>query len=479
MITSRRLIRDSSIIFLTASLASFGIRSSSAWSSQSSQVSQPDVQTRSHHGDHQAELDARIVQLFSNNKCDEVNQVVNLDDVVRFRPNIIAIIAFCTESRESSEKFFQIAELKDPQGDLVLVLHALRVWKTNPEASNPLWQKVLMLGRNPFLVQMAHEYMNGTIGKGDWIENLTLKKFTIYGDLEFGGTHASNAKHPNFPRQSGAPSIGHEIRFNFIGQVWKRFGSIAGVYHFSQDRYYQYQRGNVQKNIFEVPLTIREGGNEDLVFKPFGLITAVGNALYNTNYGLAVLGIIYRQEYKQSVQGKVWQESLHPASLQNQSGSHFRFDYSYDFFPPFWLIRTGFFVEHGAADRDVVQDSLGQDSIGAAITNSHSDAGFNFSVQRSFKLFSLGFESNFSFRQNSDHSTYVSPVTGQYVSKTRQDFEIQIRPQFILPVMPFVQLLAWFEWHQIQSNLGTTDYANYNYLNQSVGLSLKAFMSNY
>jgi hypothetical protein len=87
------------------------------------------------------EFEAKIVDLFSQNRCDEVREMVAPYDVKNFRGNILAIAAYCQPAGEDPEELFSLAEAKVPSGDLILVLHAKYRYKKDPEARSRFGRK--------------------------------------------------------------------------------------------------------------------------------------------------------------------------------------------------------------------------------------------------------------------------------------------------------------------------------------------------
>ena len=100
-------------------------------------------------------------------------------------------------------------------------------------------------------------------------------------------------------------------------------------------------------------------------------------------------------------------------------------------------------------------------------------------MQHDLKWFAPGITTRFVSRQDSDASVYANKVSGQEVSKRRQDYELAIRPNLTVPLFPYTQLVVWYEWDRIYSNMTSVDYLDRGYLNQSVGFSLRAALSNY
>ncbi|MBI3555739.1 MAG: hypothetical protein HY074_05715 [Deltaproteobacteria bacterium] len=170
------------------------------------------------------------------------------------------------------------------------------------------------------------------------------------------------------------------------------------------------------------------------------------------------------------MQGLIFFDKLAPSALRAQQGEHFRFEYSWEFFPPAWTFKSLISIEHVDAENDAI-------SVG--IPNSHTDMGLALGMQYDFKLFTLAFNPKIVYRKDSSVSNYTSPIDGSQVAKGRADTLVTLQPMITVPIVPYLQLMAWYQWERIYSNIGPTDYTDRNYLNQSVAVATKVFLSNY
>lgn len=420
------------------------------------------------------EFEARIVELFSTDRCPEVLKMVKPEHFEKLRPNLIAIVASCEPLTNASfaESLFSDAETKDPTGDLVWVLHARYRSRRNLKEAEPLWQKVLMYARNPFLRRMAEEYFKGNID-----EDLSLNlqdKITFYGSFQAGLSHESNPQNWASLTQTDYPAEKWALNdsANLSAQRWFHFGSIAGNYALNDNHYLGARLANYLENDFEMPIALRVGANQDLVFKPFGMYANRGGKKDQTNVGLGVSGVSYEREYKQFVQGSIYSDAIFNDSLHDEEGTHYRFEYSWEFFPPRWFFRTLFFMEHVATDKD-------HRGVDNTITTSHTDFGLKLKGQYDFGWATVGFTPEFVSRLNSSSSAYISPISGQWISERRKDNQLVLTGSLAVPIVPYLQLYMWYSWNRVFSNVGPEDYTNKNKLDQTIGMALRTYWSSY
>ncbi|MBI3543807.1 MAG: TonB-dependent receptor [Deltaproteobacteria bacterium] len=413
-----------------------------------------------------AEFQARILSHYEAGRCDLVHRMVPPEARAQLRPNILAVAAYCEPPGADAEKMFARAEAADPTGDLIALLHAKSRWKKDPVSAEPLFRKVLMLARNPFMVRMAQEYLSGRIEQDSAI---SLSPVTYYGDVAVGADYEANPRHPEFVYSTARPSPGARADALMNAQRWVPWGSLGASYRFGERTHFAAHEFDLLEHELEARAAARVGPREDLSARLLGSYSSLGGHVLGTTYGGSVSGAIYRPDYKQSVQGMLYIEHLAPSFLAPQEGKHFRFEYAWEFFPPDWLVKFLGSFEHVEASHD---------TITTGITYSHNDVGVEFSVQHDFKLFMLAFSPKTVLRTDADVSSFQSPQ-GQAVTKRRNDYLVSLTPTLIIPLLPYLQLNAWYEWYRVFSNIGPNDYVDRNFQNQTVGVALKAYLSSY
>jgi hypothetical protein len=418
-----------------------------------------------------AETQTQIVKLFSSDQCLKVREIIQVSQVDQLRPNVMAIVAYCEIPGIDSLAIFLKAEALNPAGDLIYTLHAKYVWKKDPLAASQLWKKVLMLARNPYLVAMAEEYLAGMV-KDD--KPISLKSTTYFVSVIAGGGTESNVKPVELAYASNvsSPEVGAHARANV--QYWLPFGSLSANYFLDVNQSPSAIRYNLLSQEIDIPLAFHAGKNEDIAFRPIGGLTTLGGQPFKSKIGIGVVGIIYRPDYKQSIQGLFYSDHLSIQEIQGEDADHFHFDSTWEFYPKDWILRAVFSIEHATAENTTDYAGYSGD-----FNNSHTDIGVLASLQKSFLTFTLAFESNLSLRLDSSTSRYALRSTGEIVKTSRIDTDLSFKPSITIPIFPDIQLYGWYEWDQVTSNIGPNDYTNRNFSDQILGLALKANWSSY
>lgn len=418
-----------------------------------------------------ASTQSRIVELFTADNCIAVRDLVKAKEVFGLRPNIMAIVAYCEIPGVDSLVLFQKAEELDPVGDLIFTLHAKYVWKKDPAAAEPLWQRVLMLARNPYLSAMAREYLAGMI-KED--KPLSLQKTTFFASLMAGGSAESNARPEElaYAPNASSPTINVEARLN--AQRWFPFGSIAANYFLDVEQRPSVDQYSLISHQVDLPISVHVGRNEDIVFRPIGGFTNLNGLPFKSYAGIGVLGIIYRADYKQSIQGLFYSDHISIPQIAGEDAEHYHFDYSWEFYPRGWIVTTQLEIEHASAD-----DTTDYAGIPGTFNNSHTDTVFDFKLQKELGILTFGLVGKAGLRLDSGTSRYAIRSSGVIVKTSRIDTQTVLKPSLTIPIFPYVQLYAWYEWNRIFSNIGPDDYIDRNFSNQTVGLALKTYLSSY
>lgn len=414
------------------------------------------------------DLQWQLVKYFSAERCDLVRALTRKKNYGKLRPNVRAIVAFCEPRDVNPETLFASAEKEDPTGDLVLVLHAKYIWKRDHQAAKPLWEKVLKLARNRSLKAMAERYLSDQVSK-DEILHLNALSWQLKAQL--GGGFETNPTLPLSPEPAvKSPQAFSDLRLQGGAQRWYSFGSISADYEGSYQRYLATPNLSLFANQLELPVSLRLGTYEDLVLRPFYGVSLAGSRTFGTRYGAGVMGVAYRPDYKQSVQGSVFSERLRFAALKPEEGTHYRFDYDWEFFPDLWIYRLRAFMEHVRAINDF--------NNGTNLKFAHTDVGAEFDVKRILR--GVTFETGIwaTMRLDSLASDYVSPTLGR-VQYRRNDLTLGFRPAFTLPLVDEVSLNVSYEIVNTFSPTRSAYYADYNKLDQTAGVLLSTEFSNY
>ena len=212
------------------------------------------------------ELEARLVDLFSNHRCPEIAEILPLDQIPFLRPNIQAVVASCGLPGIDSEVLFLEAEKRNPSGDLIAVLHARYRSRVNPPSATVLWEKVLEIARHPFLRKMAIEYLSGITDATEDADFSLNSKYTYFGNLRVGGGRQSNPKDPVNPPPATRSSDFSQLTADFSVQRWLNFGSLAATLDVSHSKYFSVSELDALNTSLELPFSIHAGTYEDIIF---------------------------------------------------------------------------------------------------------------------------------------------------------------------------------------------------------------------
>ena len=417
------------------------------------------------------ELQERILDYFSENDCEKIKTSVNPSQYSDLRPLVLAVLAYCSPTGQDPEKLFETAEHLDPSSDTIVVLHARYRWKLDPTSSEALWQKVLLLARTQSVRRLAKEYLSGNTEGNEELflgHGLTYSIFVQTGEMR-----ESNPLGISFSDNSANPANALQVQAALGIRQSHDHGSVSGNYSLTNNRYFSNQSLDLFEHDLDIPITLRAGPNEDIVFRPFASYVSISHAPLQAIAGLGVFGVAYRNHYKQSVQGSFYQEKLYPEGLDTQQGAHYRFEYNWELYPSSQFFRFMTYIEHVKAKQDV------DESLSLSINYSHTDIGLVFNYEYDFKWFTLGLLPKIIIREDNDNSSYLSTQDLSQLTKRRQDFSFSIQPNLTLPILSSLQLFAWYEWSRIYSNIGPDDYFDRNNLNQVIGIALRGFLNDY
>jgi hypothetical protein len=418
-----------------------------------------------------------IVRLYSEGRCSEIRKISKGVDLSQLRPNVKAIAAYCEPPDYDPEDLFTAAEEANPTGDLIIVLHAkYHEKKRDFVNARPLWQRVLMIARNDYFRVMAHEHLSGAIAPGTAASEkpLNLSPDTGFARLVVGGINTSNAQTPDFVYLPQASSLGLLSRADVSLRRWYPFGSLAMRYRMGYDRYFTASQYNLMQNNVEVPVAIQIAAAKDLVIRPFTGYSLLGSNPYRFHYGLGVIGAVIHPNYKQSVQGMVFEDRIFIGDISSQQGAHYRFEYDWEFYPESWVINTTFAVEHvSATPATVLFGNAGFFEM------SHTDLEGDMRFERDLGLLTVGFVPRFKYRVDSSDSQYVRRSDGVGITKHREDWDVALRWQAYVPIFRKYQIVGWYEWRRIFSNIGPDDYIDRNYRSETVGVAIRTSLSTY
>ena len=430
-------------------------------------VKQPKVVGQRDYSVNTPEFEQRIVDLFSKDKCASVRVLAPTKVYARLSPLIAAVVAYCQDDPLQAEVLFAQAESLDPNRDTIYVLHARYRWKRNPDTALPLWAKVVLITRNRATRLLAQQYLAG-IAAGDELIEIG-KTGSIFVNVQLGLSRETNPL-GNAVSSTANPSMVGNAQLVLQYARNTGFGSLTVGYTLLNNRYLTAHSADLLENDVEVPIAVRAGASEDLVFRPFGSYLTLGDQPYWIFGGFSVRGVAYRRFYKQYVQASIYEDWYYRNEYVNQAGVHARFDYNWEFFPYPWFVNMGAYFENVHAARDT------DDANALTITYSHNDIGVQAFFEYNLRTVTPGFAMKSFIRNDSDVSTYGSVPDNTPVTKRRRDIMLEATTSLTIPLETSIHLYLWYSYDRTFSNIGITDYTDRNITTSTVGVALKAYV---
>ncbi len=316
---------------------------------------------------------------------------------------------------------------------------------------------------------------NGSSGSAAGIEPIGLEdRFQYYVNAVSGLGYETN---PSL-QVGSAPVIQGSSLALVTGQtgVQRQFGaaSIAANYITRYNKYFSLSSSNNWQNSLELPITFRAGTNEDIRIRPFGGYQLIDGSPFYLYGGISVVGDAMRGNHRQAVQGSIFYDKFYSASYQQQQGTHFRFDYSSEFFPVSWYLQFLAYVEHVQAGREVGT------SPARNIPFSHNDIAFQGFAEYDLRWVLLGIGAKLLIREDDNDSRYTIGTTGSSpTTKRREDFQLTLSPSFAFPLGSGVHLIASYKWFRQLSNMGAKDFVDKNIEDHVVTLAFRASFTNF
>jgi hypothetical protein len=421
------------------------------------------------------DLESKIVEAFTANDCARINAIASQNYYPKFRPLVLAVVAYCKPNRTEAEKLFNDAQNRSPSDDLILVLHARYIFGIDPELAKPLWGKIYVVARNPGIKRMAQDYLEGTQTPD---EGFSLnKKWTFLGSLEGSAGHESNPT--GSALSQGVHPDSDAVNSVFFGDLTRAFtsGNSLGLnLAATTNTYFSAHSADFWENDVDIPFTLQVGTNEDMLIHPIGRYSEYGGATYESMAGFALTGVTYETSYKQSVQTSIFVNHYFIDVVGPEGGTHFRFEYNWEFYPENYYIHFLAFIEHTSAGDDTLTFPASD------IPYSNNQLGTSVNLDYRFHGFTLSFNPSFTFRIDDNPSIYqVTDFFGNtsITSKLRQDKMIDLKARVSFPISRNLEVIAFYDYNRVYSNIGVEDYFDRNYQDQTVGIGFRTFVTNY
>lgn len=410
------------------------------------------------------ELQAQLISAFNRQGCEGISRFLTVKNLSEFTPISLAVLGFCQTEFSKATELFLRAEEEDPTHDEVARLHATYVWRKNPIMAIPLWEKVLLLARDQPLRVLARSYLDGHPPDEQKIE--IDKPWAYYGTVQVGTGYAAN---PGLTADSLGGGKGSLVGNSIVSAGLQReFGGyfVGTNYGLTYNKYFENSPADLLVQDLDIPLSVRIGSNEDLRLRPFLSNWVLGGKMYYSYLGVGVLGVVFRNSYKQRLQASVYRDFFQSPLLHPQEGYHYRCEYSWELFPAPWYIKVFVSVEHVSAGRDR------NTPTNLLVLYSHNDMGIDGFFEYSLQWIIFGLNGHFLLREDSQDSRYKDAV-GTLVTKNREDFQMIFEPTVSVPLTPEMQLIALYRYSQRLSNWTRGDYQDKTFSNHEFNFSLK------
>ena len=421
------------------------------------------------------EIENKVADAFAEGDCNKVRALADPQVILQARAPVLAVFAHCEVLHNDPEALFQRAEAMDPSSDTKALLHARYRWKRDPISSIPLWNRVLILARNPTIQSMARDFIMGVGSQEEQALDLDRGE-AYYAQAQLGTGYETNPAQANTHVTGSSASI---IQSDLSYQKTYGFGYL-GVNASTFNSFFSSAREfNFSLHQIAVPFGLFASNDADVIVQPFTNYSTEGGSPFQILYGIAVTGIAYRATYRQSVKGSIFIDHYYDATFNPQQGTHFRFEYNWEFFVPSWFYRFGWSVEHVKANQDYTDDENNLTGKNALISYSHTDFGLGGLIERSFRNLSLAVAPEIIVREDSDQSTFALAGTGESISRRREDLLATVRATLTYTRSTQLQMLLWYEWSQSLSNFGPRDFEDFNYQNQTLMFALQGKMRSF
>jgi len=408
----------------------------------------------------------RIVKFYEADRCLEIESQYHSDPRQPYGPVVRAVIAGCLQKASEADALFEGAERERPNNQVILILHARYLRKTNPDKAMNLWAKVRLYARSESIKRMAEDYLSGVIDIQGEEERLSIGPKTI-GWLysQAGEAYTSN---PGLETLGGSTSSQASWGNNVVlrGRIkdetsWGDYGAQVST---SAATYYSNHYNDSYTSRLDLPVGVDSGDFGSVVFTPFAAHELRGYSSYHTSWGFGVMGVALSDTYRQSVQAIMYRDQFYDPTAQTQAGDHVRFEYDWLLYPDGKEIFFGTFIEHVHARVD------NEDSDQSSVNFSHNDIGLlgSFLLKGKFIGFSVG--PTFTYRQDTNDSFYF--INGLPVTKRRHDLDLDVRVAVGLPLERSSRVELFYDFNEVFSNFGQLDVQNYNLLNRIYGLNV-------
>ena len=417
-------------------------------------------------------IEDQIGTAFETGNCSQISELTKGTPTSGLSTLANAIVGYCEPNLFKGDQRLENASNQAPDDELVAYLLAKRIWQRTPEKSIFYWKRALNIASSPSLRSLIQDH----------ISRSTLE------DQEFRGhdfnTHASvmvsaidddnPILYPNSENPSSS-SFGYRTQEEIHTGNRTDYGSWGIDANLKTLEFIRNHEVDFQGLDLEIPIALHIGRSQNLIFSPLGGYSRQGKLNLESYYGILVKTTTYQGDFRHSVQGAAYEDNLYPSLVASQSGTHFSFNYEWQWTIPTWEFTVSPFVDHVTADADLDQNASGRFQI----PYTYTAFGALFAIEHSMGKLSVGLYARLNLRFDQLDSTYPKLGSIGTVTKTRQDQNLDSKLIITVPVNTSFQLIGWYEWIKTWSNLGPSDYEDRNSLDQIAAIGLKYLYSSY
>jgi hypothetical protein len=411
-------------------------------------------------------IEQDLADSFEAGNCTRVTELFHTIDRKHLSPLAEAVAGFCEPDFKFAKEILDEASARDVSDDLIAYLHAKKVWLHARPESMDFWQRALLLARRPSLKNQIQNYLTGQ--DETFEEAPTIGHKSIEASVAMSGYREDNPYFFGESDQTRDPTLGVETDSEINSTHSASFGNWRAHATLKTQTYFTKHDVDFQGLDLDIPLDVKVGNNEDIIFTVLGGYSEQGGNSLQSYYGLSVQGVAYHPSYKQSVTATVYSDNLYPSLISAQGGFHARFDYAWEWFSGYTTFRISPYVEHVTSDSDLNTDITAP----ALIPYTYTAVGANVSVDQYVGRFTFALDLFSALRFDDDASVYtVYPQNT--VTKTRADQSLISRLSVSYALQRNLQLVGWYEWNRTWSNIGPTDYQDRNFVDQIYAAGLR------
>ncbi|MGZ3696398.1 MAG: hypothetical protein ACXVBL_19120, partial [Bdellovibrionota bacterium] len=411
------------------------------------------------------QLNESIVSRYEKDDCAGIEMEFRYHKMNAFSPLVLAIIGSCLKDTSEQEELFLEAEKRKLNDQLIFVLHARALAKSNPKEAIELWRKVRLFARSKSIQRMAEDYISGVVDLEDQMPLALGRKTSIWAYALIGGAYTSNPTSEALGSDiAPAPSYGNSFALQTRLRDQTEWGDYGAQLSLADSTYFSNHVYDSLTSRLELPVSLEAGDYANLVFTPFGTEQYLGYSDYRSSWGLGVMGIAFSSDYRQSVEAIIYRDRYYNPTSQTQAGDHFRFEYEWLFYPSWLEITFGTYIEHVHASVD------NEDVDQSSLTYSHNDIGIYGAFLARLRNIEFGAGPLLSMRQDTNDSLFFN--NGQKITKRRKDMTFGFRATAAVPIQRRIKVETYFDFTRTFSNFEQSDIVNYNVLNRIVGLNL-------